>query len=291
MKSKNISNDDDLIDIGKLLKSLWKDKFIILLISACFSVAGYFYGGSQPQYFETTIKIRSVSKSAFKEYNDIKLVNGDTFSVDEVFNKEFLLLLDSSVTLDKFSKKNTENEKFISHIIKRNLSINYNKNTKLIKPHTIDFTITLAEKLESQNLLNDYVMFVKDEALNDFRNQILSLLRSKILIYQNNLEVAQEINLKDPILLTMPDVNSVVNEPKTLFYRGSKVLEKQLEHLRLLEKNTIQHNLDYNPILDKASPLVLISTPPKKLIIPGFFIGIFLSFFILIIRNSARYKN
>ena len=28
MKSRNISKADDLIDIGKLFKSVWKDKFI-----------------------------------------------------------------------------------------------------------------------------------------------------------------------------------------------------------------------------------------------------------------------
>ena len=288
MKSKNISNHDDLIDIGKIFKTLWKDKFIILLISACFSVVGYFYGASLPQYFETTIKIRSVSKSTFKEYKDVHNVYDSDFSVDEFFNKEFILLLDSSETLDKFSKKNTENDKFFSYIIKRNVSINYNRNTKSIKPHTINFTITLAENLEGQNLLNDYVIFVKDMALSDFQKQILSLLRSKILVYENNLEVAQEINLEDPILLTMPDGNSVVNEPGTLFYRGSKVLEKQLEHLRLLEKNTVQYNLNYNPILDKASPLVLISTPAKNFIIPSFFVGMLLSFFVLLVRNSYK---
>ena len=152
MKSRNTSKDNDLIDIGKLFKSIWNDKFTILAISTIFSIIGYLYGTSLPQYFETTVKIRSIPETTFKEYNDILRINieNSDFSVDEFFNKEFLLLLESSETLNKFSKKNTEGVKFFPHIANRDISINYNRNTKTIKSHTINFTITLNKNLQNQ---------------------------------------------------------------------------------------------------------------------------------------------
>ena len=77
MKSRNISKDDDLIDIGKLFKSLWKDKFIILIISVIFSITGYFYGESLPRYYETKINIRSTPKYLFEVYDSLYNYGGD----------------------------------------------------------------------------------------------------------------------------------------------------------------------------------------------------------------------
>ncbi len=289
MKSRNISKDDDLIDIGKLFKSFWKDKFIILVSSAIISVIGYFYGASLPKYFETTVKIRSAPKSIFKEYNDLFIYNLETdISADEYFNKEFLLLLDSSETLIKFFQQNTEYAELSPDIYQGTVSINQNRKTKKITPYTINYSLKLIKKFKNQEFLNKYVLFVKKETETEFKKQINNLLVSKINDHKKNLEVAIEINLENPILTSMVDGNSVVNEPEALFYRGSKVLEKQLMHLKDLKSKINEYSLNYNLILDKASPIAQISTPAKNFIIPSFFVGMILSFFILLVRNSYK---
>ena len=86
----------------------------------------------------------------------------------------------------------------------------------------------------------------------------------------------------------MVEGNTVVNEPEALFYRGSKVLKKQLGHLESLKSDIDKFSLNYDLILDKASPLVLISTPSKNYTIMGFLIGVFLCFVILPLRNSYK---
>ena len=131
-------------------------------------------------------------------------------------------------------------------------------------------------------------MFVKNETMKKFIDQSIILIKSKIIEHKKNLEVAIEINLENPILKSMVDGNSVVNEPEALFYRGSKVLEKQLTHLRDLKSKINEYSLNYNLILDKASPIAQISTPAKNFIIPSFFVGMLLSFFILLVRNSYK---
>ena len=290
MKSKNISNDDDLIDIGKLLKSLWKDKFIILVISAIFSVMGYFYAESLPKYYSTEIKIRSTHKYLFDKYDSLYMHNekNKVYGAKDYYNQEFVLLLESSETIDRFIKQNKKYNDFLHYIYETKLTNNKNKKTKKKISSLITLELVLTEKFDDKDFLNDYVMFVKQETEKNFKNQTFILLNSKIADHEKNLEVANEINLENPILKSMVDGNSVVNEPEALFYRGSKVLKKQLIHLRNLKSDIKEFSIDYNLILDKASDLVLISRPSKNFIIPSFLIGMFFSFFILIIRNSLR---
>ncbi|MAV79878.1 MAG: hypothetical protein CMC22_07050 [Flavobacteriaceae bacterium] len=293
MKSRNMSKDDDLIDIGKIFKSLWRDKFIILAISAIFSIIGYFYGENLPRYYETKINIRSTPKYLFEAYDGLYNYkqNHVIYGANDYYNEEFMLFLESSETTEKFIKQNNQYNNLLPYIYQGTIIINESKKSKKIKPHTITYKLVLTEKFDNQDFLNDYVMFVKHETKKKFIDQSTILINSKIIEHKKNLEVAREINLENPILKSMVEGNTVVNEPEALFYRGSKVLKKQLDHLESLKSELNEFTLDYNLILDKASPLVLTSTPSKNFIIPSFFIGILFSCFILIIRNSLRNNN
>lgn len=289
MKSRNISKEDDLIDIGKLFKSLWKDKFIILIIGVIFSIMGYFYGESLPRYYETKINIRSTPKYLFEVYDSVYNSGGtETYGAKNYYNEEFLLLLGSSETMDKFIKQNNQYLNLLPHIYQGTIIINQNKKVQKIRPHTITYKIVVTESSKNNDFLNDYVMFVKRETMRNFKKQSTILINSKITEHKRNLEVASEINLENPILKSMVEGNTVVNEPEALFYRGSKVLKKQLGHLESLKSEIDEFSLNYDLILDKASPLVLISTPSKNYIILGFLIGVFLSFVILPFRNSYK---
>ena len=57
-------------------------------------------------------------------------------------------------------------------------------------------------------------------------------------MYRQNLEIAKEINLENPILKSFSEGHSVVNEPTALFYKGSKVISLQKLHLEKLLKQT-----------------------------------------------------
>ena len=289
MKSKNILNDDYQIDIGKLFKSLWKDKFIILVISAIFSVMGYFYAESLPRYYSTEIKIRNTHKYLFDKYDSLFMhsTKNEIYSAYDYYNQEFELLLGSSETIDRFVKQNKKYYDFLPYIYETKFTNNKNKKTKKFSSH-LTFELVLTEKFDDKDFLNDYVMFVKQETEENFKNQTFILLSSKISDHEKNLEVSYEINLKDPILTSMVEGNTVVNEPEALFYRGSKVLERQLIHLKNLKSEIKEFSIDYNLILDKASPIAQISTPARNFIIPSFFVGMILSFFILLVRNSYK---
>ena len=59
MKKNNTYLADDEIDLGNIIKSLWKEKILILSISIIFSLLGYFYALSKPQEFKTVITIKN----------------------------------------------------------------------------------------------------------------------------------------------------------------------------------------------------------------------------------------
>ena len=55
MKKNNSYLADDEIDLADFIKSLWREKILILSISIIFGLAGYLYAITQPQELKTEI--------------------------------------------------------------------------------------------------------------------------------------------------------------------------------------------------------------------------------------------
>jgi hypothetical protein len=107
--------------------------------------------------------------------------------------------------------------------------------------------------------LNDYIIFTKQFTIDEYKENLKKNIKNKIVIYEQNLEIAKTMNLEDPIAKNFPEINLVVNQPTDLFYKGSKVLSLQKLHLEVLLKNTDNIIFDYNPILHQASNPTLVT--------------------------------
>jgi LPS O-antigen subunit length determinant protein (WzzB/FepE family) len=68
MKRNSRILQDDEIDLGEIIKTLWNEKILILSISFFFMVAGYVYGALQPKIYKTEITIREAPSSLFEAY-------------------------------------------------------------------------------------------------------------------------------------------------------------------------------------------------------------------------------
>ena len=55
MSPKNQIIETDEIDLGEIIRKLWKDKFLIISVSLIFSVLAYANIAFKPKTFETTI--------------------------------------------------------------------------------------------------------------------------------------------------------------------------------------------------------------------------------------------
>jgi LPS O-antigen subunit length determinant protein (WzzB/FepE family) len=64
MKKNNTYFADDEIDLGKIIKSLWKEKILILFISIICGLLDFFYALLKPPEFKIKIIIGANSLSA-----------------------------------------------------------------------------------------------------------------------------------------------------------------------------------------------------------------------------------
>ena len=132
--------------------------------------------------------------------------------------------------------------------------------------------------------LNKYVNFTKGEAEMNLKENIARVINNEIENHTHNLKIANEINLAEPILKSIVDVGntSVVNEPDALFYKGSRVLTIKLENLQNTLEEIQSFQLEYNPIVDKASSSVIISKNISYFLITSLAIGLMITIFTFI---------
>jgi hypothetical protein len=126
---------------------------------------------------------------------------------------------------------------------------------------------------------------VKQSTEVEFKKILKQNIENEIRLYNDNIDIAKEINLENPILKTFDTGNVVVNEPASLFYKGSKVLSKQKLNLDKLLKETENLNLKYNPIREKVSYPILITKQPFVFMAISFILGLFFSFVVIFIKS------
>ena len=133
--------------------------------------------------------------------------------------------------------------------------------------------------------MNDYIIFIKQLTESNSKEQFIENIKNEIKIYNRSLEIAKKINLENPILKSFVQGNSVVNEPVTLFYKGSKVLDLQKSYLEELLKEIDNFSLNYNPILEQASNATLITKSANTFAAIAFALGLFFSFIVIFARS------
>jgi LPS O-antigen subunit length determinant protein (WzzB/FepE family) len=116
MKKNNTYLADDEINLGDLVKSLWREKILILSISIICGLAGYLYSSFQPQEFKTEIKLKNPPTQLFQPYiqfannvnNNDK--NNNNYSVQFIYDfRLYFLSLDS---LQSFVDESKEFDNF-----------------------------------------------------------------------------------------------------------------------------------------------------------------------------------
>ena len=77
MKKNNSYLADNEIDLGNIIKSLWKEKILILSISIICGLVGYFYGLSKPQELRTEITLKNPPTQIFEPYSLLNFYNNN----------------------------------------------------------------------------------------------------------------------------------------------------------------------------------------------------------------------
>ena len=144
--------------------------------------------------------------------------------------------------------------------------------------------------ITEDEFLNEYVLFTFQEAENLIKNEIVSVFSSQKNDYEKNLVIAKKLNIQEPILQQKLQDRSLfmINEPKELYYSGTKVIQNEVDSLNKLIAEVKEFKLDFNPILDRASKPIIVSDSYLKFGILGFIAGLFLSIIYIIFRNILK---
>jgi LPS O-antigen subunit length determinant protein (WzzB/FepE family) len=297
MKKNNSYLADDEINLGDLIKSLWRKKILILSISIICGLSGYLYGSFQPQEFKSEIKLKNPHPLLFEAYNTIgnTNINANTNTNANAYNtmifgqytsdfKANFLSLDN---LQTFLEESREFDNFKGHLKSRNISTkDYFKNKvgevkvkNLIIPN--QYFLVFTKELDGDIFLSNYALFIKKKIVFETKKILKLSIELQINSLENALESAKKIKLENPILRSMNPGNQVVNEPYDLFYKGTIVLSQEVISLKRLLIKLEADQFDFEFILDKPFKSPVNEMRNYEYIVAGLILGLFLSLVII----------
>jgi LPS O-antigen subunit length determinant protein (WzzB/FepE family) len=306
MKKNNSYIVDYEIDLGDLIRTLWREKILILCISIICGLLGYLNASFKPEEFKTEIKLKNPHQQLFEPYiykfNDINSVNNNNNNnnnneIVEQFISDFKSNLLSLDNLETFVEESRDLDNFKVYLKSRNISarqyfankLGEVKEKNIIIPNTY-FLFFEKKILDGNIFLNNYVEYVKKKNIIEFKKFLKSRIQNRIYNIEDALETAKLINLENPILTSMDRQNQVVNEPEALFYKGTKVLSQSIIINKKLLQKLENDQFNYNPILDKGIIAQINKTSSYFYFLTGLFVGFFLSCIIIFFKSALKNK-
>ena len=188
MKRNSRISQDDEIDLGEIIKTLWHEKILILSISLIFMVAGYIYGALQPKIYKTEITIREAPAFFFEAYSSFFNTQQQQQGISGQFNEHLKLNLSSLDTLVQFVEETNTINDFKNHLKEKNISARnyFREKFKSVNNKNIQnkYSLTYSEPLPGEAFLNDYIIFVWHQTMTMFKQQLIKKFwNEKILIF------------------------------------------------------------------------------------------------------------
>jgi LPS O-antigen subunit length determinant protein (WzzB/FepE family) len=301
MKKNNPYITDDEIDLGDLVRILWREKILILSISIIFGLLGYLYASFEPEEFKIEIKIKNPPSQLFEPYTQVFTNNSNSNSnsnnITGQFISDFKLKLLSLDNLEIFVEESRDLDIFKKYLKSRNIStkqyfvkkLGEVKEKNIVIPNTY-FFIFDKKILDGNIFLNNYVEYVNKKNIIEFKKNLKLTIENKINKTDDAIQTAKLINLEHPILKSLDTQNYVVNEPEALFYKGTKVLSQSIIIDKKLLQKLENDQFNYNLILDKGTALEINTKYSYSFFLIGLFIGFFLSCIIIFFKSALKNK-
>ena len=282
-------------DLLNFLKYIYQKKIIILSSIMIFAIAGYLYGSSQIKYYVSTVKIKNIPNvylDRFSEFLKVEIENNLGME-NHSFNNDFNLNLQSHDNFIEFINNYKDIESYKADLNRKNISLKKHFKNKLKKVNWDDYikypthySFKFDEFLPGDQILNDYIIFIKKLTNEQYKNQITLFLKNKIDYFTLNLDIAKKIELDYPILKPgiIDQTSSAIEEPRALFYKGTRVLSYEVDYLKRQIKE-VSENFDlekYDPFQEKASSPELISFANLYYVIFGSIAGLILPIFLFL---------
>jgi len=311
MKKNNPNIADDEIDLGDLLRTLWREKILILSISIICGLLGYLYASFKPEEFKTEIKLKNPSAQLFEPYthifnnNNNNNDNNNNNNIAGKFTSDFKLNFLSLDNLEIFVNESQDLDDFKKYLKSRNISAKVyfanrlgeeNFSTKLEKEKNIIMPTTLFLLFETKILdgsifFNNYLEYVKKINIIEFKKNLKIAIENRINNTENALDIAKLINLENPILNSSDGTSRVFIEPEALFYKGTKVLSQSIIIDQKLLQRLENDEFNYNPVLHKGITTKINTNSSYFYFLIGLFFGLFLSCLIIFFKSALKNKQ
>lgn len=305
MIKKKINFNDNLIDLTTVIEILWRQKFFILFITLLCSLLFCSYILISPKKSKSEIFINFSSNYLLNSFCNIHDLDCKKINDQLIIDTNVELL--SSVNLKNFVKKiskekkntlyildqdNTFKNEFFENKIQNLLIENKSLRNKLIDNQ---YVFTFPIYFNGELFLNNYLRFIEKKLSKELYLRLSILVDNQISMYKKNLEIAKLLNLEYPISITGDNVviiNQKIYKSDDFFYQGTKVLEYQINNLKLL-KDEISEKISKNVIDYK------ILTLPYNLnlylymmvgLVIGFILALIIIFF-RVILNKNNFRN
>jgi len=222
MKKNNSYLADNEIALGDFIKSLWRDKILILSIIIICGSLGYFYALSKPQIIEKVIKINTIPEQLLEPYflpveNQYKNINNKV-NINFILQFKFNFL--SSQNIEFFFEQSSEFDNFKAHLKLRNIPIKQyfsdpkfgqrEKSNRIIEN---EYFLKHGKELDGDIFMNEYAEFTKKKTVADLKYLLKLSIINQINNHQEALEIAKKIQLENPILKTI-NQSQVITEPE-----------------------------------------------------------------------------
>jgi len=293
MKKNNPYLTDDEIDLRDLIKSLWREKILILSISIIFGLAGYLYATFQPQEFKTEFEVKYLPHQLSKYYivasEEDKETNKTIKEIITSFNLNFLSLSN----MEGFLNESREFDNFKEYLKIRNINPKKYFNAEKFGPVKEEkqvaknkYFIVHPKELDQIVFINNYIEFINNKIISEFKDTTKQKIISDIILYEESLEVAKQSNLEKPIL-QIPDK---ANQIGYLYHNGIIILTKQVnmskEKLATLEREQFKNVFTLNNANISVPIIILKSSSLYSL--SGMIFGFLLSLIIIFFKNLMK---
>ena len=292
---KTLASDE--VDLKIIFLNLWKEKYLFLSLTLIFVFFSYLYSLTLNKNVEFTsrIQVKDPPLEFFSNYEAFFIETRIPFK-KESFTRTIDSNLLSLDNIENFVNQNNDLNDFKNHLKESDQTIRLFfeprfQQSKIMRDSEIilekgKFLLTTPSLFDANKFLDNYIIYVKDLTLSQFRNQKIIQVHNILKIYEQNLEISNAISLDNPIIQNYEGVtqSNILTEPGDSFYQGSIILSKRIEHLNemleILKKKT-----DYNPIAERA---IVIDSNSKNTTFPiifGLIIGMLFSFIVILFKS------
>jgi LPS O-antigen subunit length determinant protein (WzzB/FepE family) len=289
MKKNNSYLADDEIDLRDIIKSLWREKILILSISIICGLAGYLYASFQPQIFKTKIIFKDPPRELFTPYSNL-IKEAKTF---QDFISNFKLNFFSSNNLHSFVEESREFDNFKGYLKSRNITVQkyfQNKINQEIEKNKIienSFSLVFTKELDGDIFLNNYAYFIKKKTVAEIKKNLKLSIETLITIHENAYEAAILINLQDP-LIKLYSQSIIIAQQSDLLYRGSKMLLQDIGNLKKVLIKLENDPFDFELVLDKQLKSPVKANSNLLHFVSGIIFGFFLSLLIIYFKSIFK---